>query len=712
MLENGVQRKSPPAWLWSSLAACFVADRDRWLLWAPVAMGAGVGVYFELPVEPPIWIAWMAPTAALAALCLGRRHIAWRLGAALLFWLALGLSAATFRTWQVASPFLENRTGAVEVTGRLLIHDETSGGARLILDRLTIEPPIDGAVPKAIRLSLRSDRMIPVAPGQRLRVKALLRPIPPPAAPDAFDYQRFLYFQGVGALGSAISPIELLGDDSVGGYQVWLARLRADMTSRIRAVLPGDVGAVAAALITGDRTAISEELEQAMRDSGLTHLLSISGLHISIVAGFVLFMIRGGLALIPWIALRRPIKKWAAAAALMVVFFYCQLAGWTVPIQRSFYMGALVLAAVLIDRNPLSMRMIAWAAVLVLLVAPDGLVGASFQMSFGSVVALIACWERLRGTWTRWNAGLGLPGRIALYLLGLALTSVVATIATAPMSAFHFNRIALFGVVANMIAIPISSIPVMPAALIAALLMPFGLEAWALIPMGWGIEVINWIAYRVAGWPEAVQAVASFPVQAFVAMCLGGLWICLWTGRWRWLGALPVGVACIWVAMSSGPDILVAGDGRQMALRRSDGVVELWPSGKLDRQARTWLTRWGEGDPAERSPPDPEIGGRCDRFGCFGTLGREAIAFATAVQALPDDCRRASLLISAVPVRRACPGPKVTLDRFTLWRDGAHAIWLTGAGPVVRSVRTARGVRPWAPAPQLRPPERGFRRSP
>lgn len=703
MLENASQRKSLPTGVLERLIACLIAERDRWMLWLPVAMGVGVGVYFELTVEPPLWIAWATPSAAILAAILARRSAVLGPLLILLAFFVLGFAAGQARTWIAASPALDRRVGPVDLTGRLMVHDETSSGARLVLDRLQFDPPLAGAVPSAIRLSLRKDQLAPFAPGQRVRVRALLRPIPPPAAPDGFDYQRFLYFQKVGALGYAVSSVELAGEDPVGGYQVWLAKLRADMTRRIRAVLPGDVGAVAAALITGDRTAISEELEQAMRDSGLTHLLSISGLHISIVAGFVLLLIRGGLALIPWIALRYPIKKWAAAAALLVVFFYCQLAGWTVPIQRSFYMGALVLAAVLLDRNPLSMRMIAWAAVLVLLVAPDGLVGASFQMSFGSVLALIACWERLRGVWTRWNAGLGLPGRIALYMLGLALTSMVATIATAPMSAFHFNRIALFGVFANMLAIPISSVPVMPAALIAALLMPFGLEHLALIPMGWGIEVINWVAYQVAGWPMAVQSVPSFPVAAYAAMCLGGIWICLWLGRWRWLGLAPILVAAIVVAHTPGPDLIVAGDGRQVALRRDDRTIELWPSGKVDRQAKTWLTRWGEADPPDRLPPDADMGGRCDRFGCFARFGQEGIAFATAVQALPDDCRRATLLISAVPVRRACVMPKLTIDRFALWRNGAHAVWLTPKGPVARSVRDARGVRPWAPAPEAKP---------
>lgn len=698
MLENAVQRKSAPAKAFDLLLAHLILERDRWLLWLPVAMGAGVACYFELALEPPVWLSFSVPPFLLLATILVRRWIVVRLAMILLLFAALGFAAASLRTQIVSSPMLERRSGAVEITGRVMVNDQTSHGARLILDQLSIEPAMTGPMPKAIRLSVRGDRMIPLAPGQRVKVRALLRPIPGPSAPDGFDYQRFLYFQGVGAVGQAISPLDVIGEDASGGYQLWLARLRADMTQRIRAVLPGDVGAVAAALITGDRTAISEELERAMRDSGLTHLLSISGLHISIVAGFVLLLIRGGLALIPWIALRYPIKKFAAAAALVVVFFYCQLAGWTVPIQRSFYMGALVLTAVLLDRNPLSMRMIAWAALLVLLVVPEGLVGASFQMSFASVVALIACWERLRGGWVQWNAGLGLPGRIALYLLGLALTSLTATIATAPMAAFHFNRIPLFGVIANMIAIPISSVPVMPAALIAALLMPFGWEQLALIPMGWGIEIINYTAYLVGQWPYAVLSIASFPAAAFALMCLGGLWICLWTARWRWLGLFPILIACIVVAASPGPDLLIAGDGRQMALRRSNGLVELWPSGKLDLQARSWMTRWGEGEIPDRLPLREEFGGRCDRLGCFGTLGSESIALALSVQALPDDCRRASILISAVPVRRACPAPKLTLDRYALAKNGAYAVWLTSDGPVLRSVRDARGVRPWTVA--------------
>ena len=267
------------------------------------------------------------------------------------------------------------------------------------------------------------------------------------------------------------------------GLGVWLAELRQSITDRILTQLPGETGAVAAALMTGYQTAVPEPVMAAMRDSGLAHLLSISGLHIGLVAGLLFVGLRRALALIPPLALAHPIKKWAAGAALIGAFGYLLLSGAPVPTQRAFLMTGLMLVAVLLDRRAISMRSVAWAACAILLITPEALVGASLQMSFAAVVALVAAYEGTRDYRMRQRIGSGPLRRAGLYVAGIALTSVVATLATAPYSVFHFNRLALYGVVANVLAVPLTGLWVMPWAVAAFLLMPFGLEGLVANPL-------------------------------------------------------------------------------------------------------------------------------------------------------------------------------------------------------------------------------------
>lgn len=335
----------------------------------------------------------------------------------------------------------------------------------------------------------------------------------------------------------------------------------------------------------------------------------------------------------------------------------------------------------------------AWAAAAILLVMPEALPGASFQMSFAAVIALVAVYEGLAHRISLWSRGANWFRRGLVYGIGLALTSVVATIATTPFAVYNFNRIALYGVLANLIAVPLSAFWIMPLAIAAFLLMPLGLEGLALAPMGWGIEILNQVAREVAELPGATAIAPAMPGWAIGAIALGGLWICLWRTPWRWGGLVPVAIGLAVLAFIRPPDMLVGGSGKLIGLRTADGTLAL-SSLKAERiAAETWLRRAGE-EEAVDWPDSGEI--TCDRAGCVMRHGARLIAVVKERSALAEDCKVAAVLIAVMPVRRHdCPAPELVIDRFKLWREGAHALWFDEAKIRVETVAEGRGVRPW-----------------
>jgi competence protein ComEC len=457
------------------------------------------------------------------------------------------------------------------------------------------------------------------------------------------------------------------------------------------------------ALITGERGAVPEDVTQAMRDSGLAHLLAISGLHLGLVAGFVFLLVRGGLALVPAIALRRPIKKWAAAAAIVAAFGYLLLAGAPVPTQRAFVMTGLVLLAVMIDRVGVSMRLVGWAALVVLVLQPEALPGPSFQMSFAAVIALVAAYEIIGNRFRPLVGQAGPIRRLALYFVGIALTSLVAGLATAPFALFHFDRLALYGLAANMVAVPIAALWVMPCAVAALLLMPLGLEFAALMPMGWGLDAIVVVAETVAAWPGAIQRIPQLPLAGLLLIVAGGLWLTIWQRRWRLIGVPAIVAGLATAGLVRSPDILVTGDGRLMAFRAGDTLyvssAQVQPFVREVWVHRTGVAHWTTFEAAARGEGTVPVG--CDPLGCVARIDGRTVAFVRDPRAFDDDCRTAEIVLASIPVRAACRGPRTVIDRFDLWRAGAHALWLeAGKGGVatVRTVNRTRGDRPWVPA--------------
>jgi len=436
-----------------------------------------------------------------------------------------------------------------------------------------------------VRLSVRKGTAPDV--GSFVELKARLQPPLAPLRPGSYDFSRDLFFQGIGASGFVTGAIKATEPPESGGialrYAAVMQDLRDAIDARIRERLDGDERAIATALLTGRRDAITTPVNDAMFISRLGHVLSISGYHMAVVAGVVFFVIRALLALIPGLAVSAPIKKWAAAGALAAAAFYLLLSGAEVATQRSFFMTAVVLIAVIVDRRAITFRTLAVSAMIVLVMAPEALVHPSFQMSFAATLGLVALVQ------------IGMPklfatpdhsttARVALWggreLVTLLLASLVAGLATTPYAAFHFHRVTPYGVLANLAAMPVVSALVMPAGLLGLAAMPFGLDGFFWWLMGIGIDWMIVVTEWVAGLPGAIGRMAAFGVGPMIAASCGLILMGLLRTPLRWSGALVLAVSIVWALGVRQPDILISGDGHNVAVRGKDGRLHLMRTAK------------------------------------------------------------------------------------------------------------------------------------
>ena len=472
--------------------------------------------------------------------------------------------------------------------------------------------------------------------------------------------------------------------------------LRDGIDARIRAVLSGDVGSIASALITGRRDAITPTVYDAMFVSGIGHVLSISGYHMAVVAGVVFFVVRALLALIPGLSDRAPVKKWSAAAALLVTAFYLVLSGAEVATQRSFIMIAIVLVGVMLDRPILTLRTVTIAALVVLLLAPEAVVHPSFQMSFAATLALIAAYSH---GLPAMRAGRDSPlhARAALWgvneAIGLVLASLIAGLATTPYAAYHFHRLAPYGVLSNLLAMPVVSAWVMPMGILGVLAIPFGFDAEFWRQMGYGIEWMDAVALWVASLPGAFGRVTSFGTGTLLLATAGLLLIGLLKTPLRWSGVLFVALAIVVAARTPRPDILVASDGRIFALRGADGRLAFHRNGGDTFTIKEWLAADADG----RNERDPKLGAgiACDPSGCVGKLadGR-LVSYALSPEAFEEDCRRAAVVVATRDPPPECAA--MVIGR-KLWRQrGALTLRADGKGFVLEAARPANFDRPWA----------------
>jgi competence protein ComEC len=562
--------------------------RGRRLPWLATAFGTGVGIYFALPSEPsaPVVSGLLVLTILLAWLgWLSRGGVGPLL--TLLAALVCGILAAQGRTTMVAGPVIDFRYhGPVE--GRVVKIDRSASGAvRVTLDRVRLDRVGPDRTPRRVRLSLHGEGgLTRPQPGTRVMTTAFLSRPAGPTEPDGFDFQRHAWFLKLGAIGYTRVPL-LTAAPSEGGLAVFIAGLREDLGVALRDRMPGQVGAVAVAITTGDRSGLSEEVVESLRASNLAHLLAISGLHMGLLVGFVFWAVRGGLALWPRVALTAPIRVYAALAAFPFALAYLGISGGSVATQRAFVMAAVMLGAIVVGRRAMSMRSVAIAALLILVWRPESLTGPGFQMSFAATGALVVVFRacaRQRSPWLR-----GWRGAV----LSLLISSIVAGAATGPFAAAHFNRVGQFGVLANMLAVPVMGFAVMPVLLVALLLWPLGLEAGPLWVAGRGIEWIIGVSDFVAGLPGSVGTVAAPPWTVVPLLGLGYAVAGCLTGRRRLAGGVVVAAAMGLWAAGDRPDILISADGRLVG-RMTEAGRHLSRGRGAGFVAESWLENDGD----------------------------------------------------------------------------------------------------------------------
>ena len=701
----------------AGLIALAQAQRGALMPWSAVMLGLGVALYFALPREPGL----LGYGLVGGVLVLGAAiAIVWRdsigplgMAAALV---ALGVLVAGQRAQAVAGPVLEFRYyGPIE--GRVVGVDRSASDAtRLTLDQVRLDDLSPARTPRRVRVALHGDAADALPPpGAIVMLTGHLAAPTGPAEPGGFDFQRHAYFLKLGGVGYTRTPLMLLEPRAPGSLRLF--DLRMQVSAAIQTRIPGQPGAFAAAVLTGDRSGLEAGPTQAMRDANIAHLLAISGLHMGLLTGFVYGALRLGLALIPVLALRYPIRKWAAVGALLAGGFYLALSGGNVATERAFVQVAVMFAAVLLDRRAITMRSVAIAAILVLLNRPESLLSPGFQMSFAATAALVGAFAALRGQgvitgWPGWAKG----------VFALFVSSFVAGAATAPFAAAHFNQIAAYGLIANLLTVPVMGSVVMPGAVLAALLTPIGLAA----PVWWGMEVaLIWIlgvADWIAAMPGAVRPVASPPGWTLGAVTLGALFGLLWQGRARALGVVPIVVALLNWQGDGRPVILIAetgglvgilqGEGRALSRARGESFV-----------AGLWLEDDGERTTQAEAAARPlwQVEGAgmvagIDGLSLWHGAGRRAAGEAAAACASHDiiilsepapmgDLARASTalgarLTGAGPVTTGRQGACWVLDARLLARTGALALTPTAEGVIVTSARMRQGERLWSPAPR------------
>jgi competence protein ComEC len=680
-----------------SLAEEIAAQRTRWRLWAPVSFGFGAAAYLALPVEPALSLNLLCGGLAIALAVMANRRFAG--GPATLALLAtlfvLGAVAGQIRTELVRAPVIPDFPKPVIVEGWVVdVGRSGSGGGRLIIAPTRIEGLDPADLPFRVRTTIRSDGL--VGPGTPVRLRAGLGPPPPPASPGAYDFARDAWFDRIGGVGFAVTqpraialaepPLRLRMLMAVNAMRWSLARrIVADMGPRS--------GGIAAAMVTGHEAWITNEQTEAMRASGLAHILSISGLHMAIVGGFVFAAARLLIALWPWLALRVNGKKLAALLGLAAVSTYLVVSGAPPPAVRAAVTASVAFMAILFDRRAISLDALAVAAMIILVMQPEAGTQPGFQMSFAATAALVALVEALprpvreiqTPLWIR------LPQAFGGWVFASIAMSLIAGMATGPIAMHHFNRVASYGLVANLLVAPISSFVMMPALAMGAALEPLGIGAPFLAVAGWAIDLMTGIAARTAETPGSVVTVASGPDWTLPVAFLGILILCLWRGRLRWIG-VPLGLAVALWPRPPSPDIWIASDGSALAVRRGEQAIPARPDARRFA-VEMWSRRRGLAldDASAASLFD------CNRRRCLAT-GEGEVALWNQ-RKTPDARNLAALCQARIVIMRSPAGPgcpaSMVLDAADFERGGSAELYRTGAGWRVVWAQPLRGRRPW-----------------
>lgn len=578
----------------------FDGEQNRWFLWMPVLFALGIVLYFQLPQELSIWWTLGVLEALILFAILFRHHIK-----VLIFLMIVGVVSLGFANIQLKATYL-NKTKEIKspeltyISGMITKIDYNYRGMQrfLLKDTSNFEQNRNFGTVKVSTRMKKSDFKV----GQCVEMAANLMPAGKPVIIGGYQFDRKAYFEEIDANGFAMSSVYEIDCQTKPSFaekfNFYIDELRAKIIDHIRSILPPDKASIAAAIVAGEQGVISRKVIQDYRDSGLAHFLSISGLHMTMIAGLMFFFVRLFMAFIPPLALRYDSKKPAAVMAILISIFYLFISGAQVPAQRAFIMNLIVVLGIFVGRKAISMRTISWAAMFILFFSPQALIGASFQMSFAAVVALIAFYEKYAGALQHFLRGNPDSGKtvkffryIWAYLVGILLADFIASLATTPFAIYHFNKIALYTSLTNLLAGPIIGLIVMPLVLLALILMPFGLDVIPFKLVGWGIGIINDITAYVAALPNSGYQVLSMPTWGFALIILGGLWLCLWNMPWRKWGVVVILVGVLSIFTVKVPDVMVDNEASLLAIKDEQGDLVILPARGNNFTKQMWLEK-------------------------------------------------------------------------------------------------------------------------
>jgi len=680
-------------------------EQRRFFLWLPVAAMGGVALNLSADSEPALW-APVALTLIFAGLALLSRARPVAFGVSL----ALAAVFAGFLAMSLlAAPALD-RIRIVSLQGYVEEVDLRPVGARMVIAVSSVDGMPGDKAPHRVRVTTR--KTPDAAAGDYVRLKARLLPPSHAVLPGGYDFARDAFFAGVGAVGSTLGAIDVLpppGDASFRQrFAAAIDHARNRLAVRVDRIIGGDEGAIAAAMVTGKRDFLSSDAKDLIREAGIFHIITISGVQMTLVAGIFFVVTRRLMALSPTLALNYPIKKWAAGAAMAGSLLYDVATGSRVGTERALVMTLIVLGAVILDRRALTMRNLAFAIFAIIVIEPEAILGVSFQLSFAAVAALVAVMEaRLAGMERDPDPFLPQRGRppppallseILHRPLALLFATACATSATASFMAYHFHDLSPYVLIGNPLTLSVIEFFAVPGALVGAALYPLGLDAPVWLYVGLGIKFILWVARFIAEAPGSTVHLRAFAPFALPFLALAVMSATIWRTWVFRLSAVPFAAIGL-IGAFSGPhyDVIVAPSGDQAAVRDADGNLMIVGKRFNAFAAEQWLTANGDGrDPAQARDPDAP----CDRLACVAALPEgESLSLVLDRLAFDEDCGRAEIVVSALSAPGDC-GAKFVLDEKALAKLGAVGLtWSDEKGFALTADRTTEQNRPWSPAP-------------
>ena len=682
--------------MWRAMRAALKEQEQHLLLYAPMFLIAGNWTYFQLHDEPSLLLTFILFALSCGLMLLRPRNTVLFVAGLIV----LGFCATKFREESVATPMLRGPVNGVIAGGYIADMDTKAKGAKELVIALQETTGIpDEEVPRRIRIYATEAGDVQI--GDYITFEAYLSPLPRPVEPGGFDYGRMLYFQSIGAGGRMIGAPSLEERPVPWAYEYRriFRGLRSAISNRITAVIPGAVGHLADSMVSGERSGIPGDMNSSLQISGLAHIISISGLHMSMVAGGVFWAVRALLALIPVLALRFPIKKVAAVAALIVGLIYTLLADSGSATERSYLMIAVMFFAVLVDRPAISLRNLAIAAIIILLVTPEESVGASFQMSFLAVMGLAAFagWQAARPK-AKQQGEISTVRRLfhkSWHFVVLAsMTTLVAGGTSTIAAVYHFDRLSPYSVIANGLTLPVSEVLVMPPAIVAVLLMPFGLEYWPLKVMELGLDATMKVSDWTASLPAANLLVAKPNVAGIVLIAAGAGVIAAGFGRFRWSGVGLAAIGLLLAGFNARPQVMVEDRAAAVAVQDANGNYVFASGTKNKFASGKWLQ--GNGESTGLLDAEARPGWDCTSVDCFTDMAPMSISYLHEKSGQGSYCPPTPIIIADYPLHHACREARLVIDRIDVWRKGAHAIAFSGGRYALTTARDEQGSRPWA----------------